>query len=331
MMNKLEPGLSDADSPVGLSPDRVGIEWLERVEASRAEERAALESILVEHLKEQKRLRRGKNGFRLFIALYLLALFWAGTAEQWRHLELQAIPHKKHTAVVDIRGPILAATNNSAEMIVKGLTKAFEDPNTAGVVLRINSPGGSPVQSGQVYDEITRLRQRFPGMPFFAALEDLCASGGYYIAAAAPFIYADKATLVGSIGVVLQGFGFQETLNKLGMESRLMTAGKNKAFLSPFAPLDESEKSHAQTLLSTIHKQFVEAVRKGRGERLRTWKAELFEGLIWTGEEAVELGLVDGLGSVAWLARERIKEERVVDFTQKSDWLSRISKEMGIH
>ncbi|MBF0161462.1 MAG: S49 family peptidase [Magnetococcales bacterium] len=313
-----------------MSADRVGIEWLERVEASRSEERAALESILVEHLKEQKRLRWGKNAFRLFIALYLLAVLWVGTVDLWRNVDLQSVHHRKHTAVVEIRGPIQANTNNSADNIIKGLNKAFEDVNTAGVVLRINSPGGSPVQSGQVYDEMMRLRQKFPKMPFYAALEDLCASGGYYIAAAAPFIYADKATLVGSIGVILQGFGFQETLNKLGVESRQLTAGKNKAFLSPFGPLDEAAKGHAQTLLDTIHKQFVEAVRKGRGERLRTWKAELFAGLIWTGEEAVELGLVDGLGSVAWLAREQIKETRMVDFTQKNDWLSRVSKEMGI-
>jgi protease-4 len=333
---KIEPGLSDkmesglSDPPDSPSMERVGVAWLERVEASRAEERAALEAILVEHLNEQKRVRRGKNWFRLFIALYLLAIFWVSTADQWRDVDLQALPHKKHTAVVNVRGPILAATNNSADNIIKGLNKAFADPDTAGVVVRINSPGGSPVQAGQVYDEMVRLRQKFPNIPFFAALEDLCASGGYYIAAAAPFIYADKATLVGSIGVIMQGFGFQETLNKLGMESRLLSSGKNKAFLSPFAPLDPSEKAHAQQMLDKIHRQFMDAVRKGRGERLRTWKTELFEGLLWTGEEAVELGLVDGLGSLAWIAREQVKQERIVDFSHKNDWLSRVSKEMGI-
>ncbi len=328
MINKQEPGLSDFPTP--LSSDRVDLEWLERVEASRAEERAALEAILVEHLKEQKRVRRGKGWFRVFIALYLLAVFWVSTADQWHGVELQSTSHKKQTAMVDIRGPILVATNNSADNIIKGLTKAFEDPNTAGVILRINSPGGSPVQAGQVYDEILRLRKRFPDMPFYAALEDLCASGGYYIAAAVPFLYADKATLVGSIGVIMQGFGFQETLNKLGMESRLLTSGKNKAFLNPFGPVDDSEKAHAQTLLDQIHLQFVEAVRKGRGERLKPGKIELFEGLIWTGEEAVKLGLIDGLGSAAWIAREQIKQERIVDFTQKNDWMSRVSKELGV-
>ncbi|MBF0399730.1 MAG: S49 family peptidase [Magnetococcales bacterium] len=314
-----------------MAADRAAFEWLERVEESRARERAALEAILLEQLKEQKRVRRGKNGFRLFLALLLSAVFWINTADQWRSGELQAISHnKKHTAVVDIRGPILAATNNSSENIIKGLGKAFEDPDTAGVVIRINSPGGSPVQSGQVYDEIIRLRQQFPKMPFFAVLEDVCASGGYYIAAAAPLVYADKATLVGSIGVIMQGFGFQETLNKLGMESRLITSGKNKAFLNPFGPVNDTEKAHAQSLLDTIHKQFVEAVRKGRGDRLKAAKTELFEGLIWTGEEAVALGLVDGLGSTQWVARELIKQEQMVNFTQKNDWINRISKEMGI-
>ncbi|MBF0461742.1 MAG: S49 family peptidase [Magnetococcales bacterium] len=327
MMNRQEPEISRSAS-ASLPDDSPA--WLERVEASRAAERATLEAILMEHLREQKRTRWAKNGFRLFIALFLAAVFWINTADQWRAVELESIPHKKHTAVVDIRGPILAGTNNSADNIIKGLTKAFENPNTAGVVLRINSPGGSPVQSGQVYDEMVLLQKRFPAIPLYAALEDLCTSGGYYIAAAAPLIYADKATLVGSIGVILQGFGFQETLNKLGIESRQITSGKNKAFLNPFGPVDEAEKSHAQKLLDSVHQQFIHAVRKGRGERLKTGQAELFEGLVWTGEEAVDLGLIDGLGSTVWIAREQVKQERIVNFTHKNDWLSRLSKEMGI-
>ncbi|WP_130471002.1 signal peptide peptidase SppA [Candidatus Magnetaquicoccus inordinatus] len=320
----------EGDSSPKSSIEQLGLAWLERAEQSRAEERAALQAILGEQLNEQKRQRRHKNLFRLFLALYLLALLWAGTADQWRSVELKSMPHKKFTAVVDIRGPIMAATNTSADNIIKGLYKAFEDPNSAGVIVRINSPGGSPVQSGQIYEEMTRLRARFPNKPFYAALEDLCASGGYYVAAAAPLIYADRASLVGSIGVILQGFGFQETLNKLGIESRLLTSGKNKAFLNPFAAVDSSEKSHAQSLLDKIHKQFIEAVRKGRGDRLKDSQAELFEGLIWTGEEAVQLGLVDGIGSTEWIARELIKQEKIVNFTQKGDWLTRISREMGM-
>ncbi|MBF0185747.1 MAG: signal peptide peptidase SppA [Magnetococcales bacterium] len=322
------PESSDAAQHASVEP--IALAWLERAEASRREERAALQAIMAEHLNEQKRVRRGKNWFRLFLVLYLLALLGISTADQWRHVELKTMPHKKFTAVVDIRGPIMATTNTSAENIIKGLSKAFADPNSAGVIVRINSPGGSPVQAGQVYDEMLRLRHRFPNKPFYAALEDLCASGGYYVAAAAPLIYADQASLVGSIGVILQGFGFQETLNKLGVESRLLTSGKHKAFLNPFGPVDSSEKEHMQSVLNKIHQQFIEAVRKGRGDRLKNEQADLFEGLIWTGEEAVKLGLIDGLGSSEWIARELIKQEKLVNFTQKNDWLSRVSKEMGI-
>lgn len=322
-MDKQEPAFSE--EPSSETQEK---KWWAHIEASRAEERRVLEVIVGAHLKEEKRARYGKNGFRLFIAFYLLALLWIGNADQWHDVALNP-EDSKHTAIVDIQGPILAATHNSADTIIKGLTKAFEDPDTAGVILRINSPGGSPVQAGQVYDAIQRLQKRFPDTPFFAALEDLCASGGYYIAAAAPLIFADKATLVGSIGVILQGFGFQETLKKLGMESRVMTAGKNKAFLSPFLPMNPTDKRHAQALLDKIHAQFIEAVRQGRGDRLKTSETELFEGLIWTGEEAVTLGLVDGLGSAAWIAREKIQHKRIVQFTEKDDWLTRMSQKMG--
>ena len=332
-MDKQEPAFSvdSVEEERERTVDEREIRWWKQAEASRARERKVLEAILTENLNEQKRVRRGKNWFRLFIALYLLVLLWIGSADHWQNVELESLSKSnKHTAVVDILGPIMAATPYSAEHIIEGLTKAFEDPETAGVVLRINSPGGSPVQAGQVYDAIHRLQQQFPKIPFYAALEDMCASGGYYIASAASMIYADKATLVGSIGVVMQGFGFQETLNKLGMESRLLTAGKNKAFLNPFTPVEPAEKAHAQALLGKIHRQFITAVRQGRGERLKTSKAELFEGLIWTGEEAVDLGLVDGLGSTDWIARERIKQKKIVNFSHKSDWLSRVSKQMDL-
>lgn len=332
-MNKQEPAFSadSVEEEKESEMDEKEKSWWERAEASRARERKVLEAILTENLREQKRTRQGKNWFRLFIALYLLVLLWIGNADQWQNVELESLSKSdKHTAVVDIFGPILASTSYSAEHIIKGLTKAFEDPETAGVILRINSPGGSPVQAGQVYDAIRGLRQRFPNIPFYAALEDMCASGGYYIASAASMIYADKASLVGSIGVIMQGFGFQETLNKLGMESRLLTAGKNKAFLNPFVAVDAAEKAHAQVLLDKIHRQFIVAVRQGRGERLKTSKAEMFEGLIWTGEQAVDLGLVDGLGSTAWIAREKIKQKTIVNFSHKDDWLSRMSKQMGV-
>ena len=335
-MNKQEPEFSNpelGDNAAPHSDNNVNQveDWWVHMEASRAEERKALEAILQQNLKEQRWGRRGKNWFRLFIALYLLVLLWVSNADTLQDVQLQGLSEDtQHTAVVDIRGPIMADTLYSADNIIKGLTEAYEDPDTAGIVVRINSPGGSPVQSGEIYDEIKRLQQLHPKIPIYAALEDLCASGGYYIAASLPTIYADKATLVGSIGVILQGFGLEETLKKLGIESRLLTAGKNKAFLNPFGPMDSAEKAHANKLLSTIHKQFIEAVRQGRGERLKTRKTEMFEGLIWTGEEAVELGLVDGLGSAKWIAREQIKHEKIVDFTHKHDWITKMSKQMGI-
>ena len=324
-MDKMEPEFS-VDMPPAES-----LGWFEKMEASRLEERRVLEGILHANFKEQQKNRRGRNWFRLFIAAYLVVLLVMGAASDLADVELDTIGGgKPHTAVVDILGPIAAGKPFSADHVIKGLTRAFKDPDTKGVILRINSPGGSPVQAGQIYDELGRLQKRYPNKPLYAALEDLCASGGYYIAAAAPKIYADKATLVGSIGVVMQGFGLEETLKKVGVESRLLTAGRNKAFLNPFAPWNPEEKKHAQGLLKKIHLQFINAVRKGRGKRLKTWKTDLFEGLMWTGEEAVELGLVDGLGSAAWIARELIKADRLVAFTDKEEWFDRLAKRFGL-
>ena len=324
-MDKQEPEFSET----APAASEAGV-W-SRLEANRAEERRVLEGIVRESLYEQRKSRRGRNWFRLFIAVYLVSLLWVGIREEWSGKDLEGLAGSTaHTAVVDIRGPIMADATYSADNIIKGLTRAFEDPDTEGVILRINSPGGSPVQAGQIYDELLRLRERFPNMPFYAALEDMCASGGYYVAAAAPKIYADKASMVGSIGVILQGFGVQEGLKKLGVESRTLTAGKNKAFLDPFSPVDPEQEAHARALLKKIHQQFITAVKTGRGERLKSWKTEMFEGLIWTGEEAVELGLVDGLGSAAWIARELIKTDRLVEFTHKSDWVTRLSKRFGL-
>ncbi len=319
------PEFSEEEGPAS----EAGI-W-ERLEANRAEERRLLEAIVRENLKEQRKSRRGRNWFRLFIAVYLVVLLWAGSMDSRSSKDLKGLASgTAHTAVVDIRGPIMPGSTFSADNVIKGLTNAFEDPDTQGVILRINSPGGSPVQAGQIYDELERLKERFPNMPFYAALEDLCASGGYYVASAAPKIYADKATMVGSIGVIIQGFGFQETLNKLGVESRTLTAGKNKAFLDPFGPVDPKQREHARGLLKKIHHQFITAVKNGRGKRLKSWKADLFEGLVWTGEEAVELGLVDGLGSASWIARTLIKTDRLVEFTHESDWVKRLSKRFGV-
>ncbi|MBF0613828.1 MAG: signal peptide peptidase SppA [Magnetococcales bacterium] len=299
---------------------------MQQLEANRLRERAVLERLLLANLAEQKRARRAKNWFRVFIAGYLLLLVWLGHGGGEMPNLNQLSVHRKHVALVKLDGVILDQLPASAETVIKGLRDAFAHPDTEGVILRINSPGGSPVQAGQIYDELLRLQKHHAEIPVYAALEDLCASGGYYVAAAVPKIYADKATLVGSIGVMMQGFGVQQALEKLGVESRLLTAGKHKGFLDPFSPVNPAEKQHAQTLLNRIHDQFIKAVEAGRGDRLKASREELFQGLIWTGEDAVRLGLVDGLGSVSWIARQLIKNERIVDFTDKEDLLLRLSK-----
>ncbi|MEO5332755.1 MAG: S49 family peptidase [Magnetococcus sp. YQC-5] len=320
-MEKNEPLLNEETPTVTQSSKE---DWLQMVETSRARERLILEQLLLANLEEQQKTRRSKNWFRFFVAAYLLFLIWINIFQDidWPTLAVK----RKHVALVDVRGPIMEAMPGGADMVIQGLQEAFEHSDTEGVILRINSPGGSPVQAGQIYDEVVRLQKRYPDIPLYAALEDICASGGYYVASAVPKIYADKASMVGSIGVLMQGFGFQQTLDKLGMESRQMTAGKHKAFLDPFQPVDSGQKQHAQGLLNRIHEQFIKAVETGRGGRLKAGRDELFQGLIWTGEDAVKLGLVDGLGSASWIARQLIKNEHMVDFTQKEDLLTRITK-----
>lgn len=305
--------------------------WIEGLEKARAEERKALEGILEAQLKEQRKVRRGKAFFRGFIMLYLLALLFAGMKDTFTAGDLESLSDgDKHTAVVKLEGPIMAGTKASAETVIKGLRKAFKDPDSQAVILRINTPGGSAVQSGRLHDEIVRLRKKHPDVPLYAALDDICASGGYYAAAAAKEIYADKSTLVGSIGAILQGFGAEEAIKKLGIESRTFTAGEHKAFLDPFKPMKASEKGHVEELLKEIHRQFIQAVISGRGARLKGDRKKLFSGLIWTGEKAVGLGLIDGLGSTDWIAREVVKAPKVVDFTVEDDWVARLSEKMGV-
>ena len=234
----------------------------------------------------------------------------------------------KHTALVDLQGMLMSDSISSAENINASLRDAFNDQNTQGVILRINSPGGSPVQAGYINDEILRLRSINPDIPLYAVVEDICASGGYYVAAAADKIYVDKASLVGSIGVMLDGFGFAGTLEKLGIERRLLTAGESKGFLDPFSPIDSKQKEHAQSMLAEIHDQFVSVVRHGRGDRLKD-SPEIFSGIVWTGEKSIELGLADAMGSVDYVAREIIKAEDIVDFTAKQGLAERFAKRFG--
>ncbi len=287
-------------------------------------EREAIEELAAAALKERRRSRRWGIffkflGFAYLTLLLLIALDWKGG---------DGLTASRHTALVDVVGVIDPKSDASADRVTEALQNAFKNKNTQGVILRINSPGGSPVQAGIIYDEIRRLRGLYPNIPMYAVVEDICASGGYYIAAAADKIYVDKASIVGSIGVIMDGWGFTGTMEKLGVERRALSAGENKAFLDPFSPVDEGQKKHAQSMLDDIHKQFIDVVRKGRGKRLKE-SPEIFSGLLWTGARSVELGLSDGFGSIDFVAREVIKAEDIFDYTKKQDFTERIAKRFG--
>jgi protease IV len=227
-----------------------------------------------------------------------------------------------------MHGVIQAKGDANAENVIGSLQAAFEDKGTVGVVLRINSPGGSPVQSGIIYDEIKRLRAKYPEIPLHVVVEDVCASGGYYVAAAADKIFVDKASIVGSIGVLMDGFGFTGSMEKAGVERRLLTAGENKGFLDPFSPQSSQHKEYAQQMLNDIHRQFIDVVRKGRGNRLKE-SPEMFSGLAWTGARSIEMGLADGYGTVDSVARDVFKAEDVRDYTVKSSFAEKFAKQLG--
>lgn len=287
-----------------------------------------LEKAVLASVQEQRRARRWGIFFKVLTFLYLfivLALFTPAL-----DLKQSAARSENHTALVEVRGMIADKEAASADNIVGSLRAAFEDPKTKGVILRINSPGGSPVQSGYIYDEIRRLREEHKDIKVYAVIADLGASGAYYIASAADEIYADKASLVGSIGVTAASFGFVETMNKLGVERRVYTSGEHKAFLDPFQPQKEDETRFWQGVLETTHKQFIDSVKKGRGDRLKVeGHPELFSGLIWTGEQALQLGLVDKLGSTSQVAREVIGEKTIVDYTVQDSPIDRFAKRLG--
>ena len=278
-----------------------------------------------EAIAEQRRARRWGIFFKLLFAFYLLIFILI-----YRPLGISEGPiiGEKHTALVNVEGVIAADTEANADNIAGSLRAAFENKNTAGVILRINSPGGSPVQAGYINDEIRRLRTLHPEIPLYAVITDICASGGYYIAVAADKIYANKASVVGSIGVIMEGFGFVETIKKLGIERRMLHAGENKGFLDPFSPLRPEEVEHADRLLQQIYQQFIETVKTGRGNRLKQ-DDKTFSGLVWTGEESVERGLVDGLGSASYVAREVIGAEDIVDYTIHETYLDQFARKLG--
>jgi len=288
-------------------------------------EKEIISKLALGALAEQRRARRWGIFFKLCMLVYVivfLIVLLPGREGAGMHTG-------NHTALIDINGVIAADAEANADSVVTALRKAFEDKSTQGLILRINSPGGSPVQAGYINDEIMRLRDKYPDIPVYAVVADVCASGGYYIAAAAQEIYADKASMVGSIGVVMSGFGFVDTMEKLGVERRLLTAGESKGLLDPFSPVREQEVDHVKTMLGSIHQQFITVVKDGRGDRLKGGD-ELFTGLIWTGEQSLELGLIDGLGSASYVARELIGEAEIVDFTFRPDPLERFAEKLGV-
>lgn len=286
-------------------------------------DRDILERLAYESLREQRRARRWSIVFKVFFAIYLVVVLFV-------FLDDDIAPTTDaHTALVELEGVIAADGDVDADRIVGGLRAAFEADGATGIVLRINSPGGSPVQSRYINAEIKRLRQKHSNKPVYAVVSDVCASGGYYVAVAADRIYASEASIVGSIGVLTNGFGFVETMKKLGVERRLMTAGKYKGMLDPFSPRDPVAEGHHQEILDQIHEQFIDAVKDGRGDRLVD-NEDIFSGLFWTGEQAKKLGLVDDFGSASFVAREVIGQEKIVDYTPKANILDRFADRIGL-
>jgi protease-4 len=284
---------------------------------------SALESAAHELLRERRSDRRWRNFFRLVWLALALAVGWAVLSQRMA----MTAPSSPHTALVDIRGEIDSDSSASAESLVSALTSAFEDAGAKAVVLRINSPGGSPVQAGIVNDEIRRLKA-LHGKKVYAVVEEMCASGAYYIAVAADDIYVDKASLVGSIGVLMDGFGFVGLMEKLGIERRLLTAGENKGMLDPFSPQDEKQRAFAKVMIDQVHRQFIKVVREGRGARLKE-TPETFSGLYWNGEEAVRSGLADHFGNLDHVAREVVKAPEVIDYTPRENVAERLAKRFG--
>jgi protease-4 len=289
-------------------------------------ERGVLEKLAMSAIQEQRRARHWSIFFKVLMFGYLFVLLFIGMG--WLNTGETALSTGKHTALVDLQGVIAPDSEASADNLIPSLQEAFEDKNTQGVILRINSPGGSPVQSGKINDEIRRLRGLHPEIPLYVVVEDICASGGYYVAATADKIFVDKASLIGSIGVLMDGFGFTGTMEKLGVERRLLTAGTNKGFLDPFSPASAEQAIYAKKMLGQIHQQFIDVVRQGRGKRLKE-TADTFSGLIWNGQAGVEMGLADGFGSLESVARDVVKAEKIVDFTVKENFADRIAKRLG--
>ena len=283
----------------------------------------ALEQFAHAYLRDRRSERRWRIFFRLLWLLFFVAIAW-GIFAQRRHA---SSPSGPHTALVELKGEIASEADASAENVVAGLKSAFEDSGSQAVVLRINSPGGSPVQAGIINDEMRRMKAKYH-KKLYVVVDETCASAAYYIAVAADDIFVDKASIVGSVGVLMDGFGFTGAMDKLGVERRLLTAGENKAMLDPFSPLSDKHRAYAQAMLDEIHQQFIKVVREGRGKRLKE-TPDTFSGLFWSGEDAVKLGLADRYGNLDYVAREVVKAEEVIDYTPKENVAEKLAKKLG--
>lgn len=288
-------------------------------------EKEALEKLLMENLKDKKSERRWRTLWRIiWLCIFLFAVFsWFSPFKKNSSTVLG-----KHTALVKLEGEISASSKANSEDINAALTAAFESPESKGIILEINSPGGSPVQAGIIHDEILRLRKLHPEKHLYVVVDDMCASGGYYVAAAAEKIYVDKASLVGSIGVIMSGFGFSGLMDKVGIERRVITAGENKDMLDPFVKENPKNRAALQAMIDEVHQQFIDVVKNGRGDRLKS-DPELFTGMVWNGAKSIELGLTDGFGTVDSVARDVIKETEIIDYSQTENVAERLAKKFG--
>jgi len=287
-------------------------------------EKQTIEKIAMESLVQQKTSRRWSVFFKVVSLIYIgLVLFFILTSSN-----SSTIASGDFTALITLNGEIGVDSEVSAVNVKSSLREVYDNPGTKALILAINSPGGSPVQSGIINDEINRYKALYPQIPIYAVIEDICASGGYYIAVAADKIFVDKASIVGSIGVLMNGFGFDKAIKNLGIERRLITSGENKAILDPFLPVQPKQKEFVQNLLREVHDQFIETVKKGRGSKL-SLNPEIFSGLFWSGESAINLGLADGYGDIDLVAREIIGYEKIIDFTAQSNFADRFAKKLG--
>lgn len=305
-----------AAAPAAPAPAAASVNW----------EREVLEKLVFATLSEKRARRRWGIFFKLLTLVLALFALWAYFDFDFTGSDMEALG--RHTALIEIDGSIETGASGSAAVVIPALDKAFSDAGSVAIVLHINSPGGSPVQAGMIVDEMIRLRKGYPAKPLYVVVDEMCASGGYYIAAAADNIYVNKASVVGSIGVLMDSFGFSGVMNKIGVERRLLTAGENKGFLDPFSPLSDKHRAYAQVMLNEIHQQFIGVVRRGRGKRLKE-TPDMFSGLFWSGAKAVEMGLADGFGTVDSVARDIVKAEDVVDYTEREGLPERVLKKFG--